>query len=60
MQALVLNGFHRGEPAPSTLNEVLTGELARSGYEVTTVPLTDVPTSSCRGDFGCWVKTPGE
>jgi multimeric flavodoxin WrbA len=59
MNALIFDGFFKGQPAPPAVVEALDVELTKRGYVVETVPLADTPICSCKGDFGCWVKTPG-
>ena len=60
MKALILNGARKGGATLAPVVEALSSELIQGGYEPTMLALSEHEIASCRGDFGCWVKTPGE
>jgi hypothetical protein len=60
MRALILDGARAGETLLAPVAAALGSALVDAGYEPTSIALSELEISSCRGDFGCWIKTPGE
>lgn len=59
MQALILDGTPPSHPSATHVVQLLTGELGRGGYACHHTVLRDLLTSPCRGEFRCWIETPG-
>jgi multimeric flavodoxin WrbA len=59
MKALVLNGSPKGDGFFDGLLDASRNALQGRGWVVDARDLDDMDISSCRGRFGCWVRTPG-
>lgn len=59
MRAVVLNGAENGDKALHDVSQVIASELEDMDWEVETFMLRDTEIASCRGCFGCWIRTPG-
>jgi len=59
MKAVVLNGAESGDHASHTVYEIIASALEDIGWQVEPCILHEIKIASCRGCFGCWVKTPG-
>jgi multimeric flavodoxin WrbA len=60
MKAVILNGSRQGETTLENVHKIVLDELSNVGGEVQSFMLHDLDIGYCQGDFGCWIKTPGE
>jgi multimeric flavodoxin WrbA len=59
MKAVLLDGAPAGHGPLEALHALVCDLLATKGYSVDRFVLRDRTLSPCRGDFDCWVRTPG-
>ncbi len=59
-KALILDGADHKDPRVDYIGSLLEEIMAERGWVVESVTLRRLELDSCRGCFGCWVKTPGE
>ena len=59
MQAVVLNGSEKGDPALAGVHQIIVDELDRMEWKVESLILHELDIRHCAGCFGCWVQTPG-
>jgi NAD(P)H-dependent FMN reductase len=59
MKALILNGAAALRDMGRAVEAALVPELAARGYAVAGHDLTSLGIPECKGDFGCWMVTPG-
>jgi multimeric flavodoxin WrbA len=59
MRAVVLNGARTTNEPSNTAFDLVVEDLKSRGSEPVPIVLRDKVIGSCRGCFGCWVKTPG-
>jgi len=60
MKAVVLNGFHAGDPLRELLQENVETVLRDAGWDIKLFMLSEMTIRPCQGDFQCWIKTPGK
>lgn len=60
MKALIMDGTSASDPAAAAVKAVLIGHLGTAGWQLDDWLLRDVCIAPCDGDFGCWIKTPGQ
>ncbi len=59
MKAMILNGSHRHDAYAGLARRALEAELVGRGWERTWYDLEDHEIAPCKGDFFCFVRTPG-
>lgn len=60
MNFTILNGMHPGQQPIEVIHSQLERDLERSGHSYNSFRLHQTDMPWCRGDFFCWIKTPGE
>lgn len=60
MRAVVLDGSEKGDAVMARLRDCVLAELDQAGWQAQPFDLCDLDIGYCLGDFGCWIKTPGE
>lgn len=60
MKALILAGAGPGHATAAAVATALEEALGSRGYQARREDLTRASVPDCRGDFGCWVVTPGQ
>lgn len=60
MKALILNGMRPNQHFLSLLQQTIESFLRQRQCEVQSYILHEQSIPYCRGDFFCWVRTPGE
>lgn len=60
MQFTLLNGMHPGQTQLEKILEIAESLLSGSGHTARTFNLHEYDIPWCRGDFHCWIRTPGE
>lgn len=59
MKALILDGSGGEEQELLSARLTVETSLKETGWDVSSIILRDRSLASCRGCFGCWIKTPG-
>lgn len=60
MKALIMDGTAGDDVAAAAVKAVLIDCLRDAAWQPDDWPLRDTRIAPCDGDFGCWIKTPGQ
>jgi multimeric flavodoxin WrbA len=60
MNFTILNGMHPGQKPLEAIHQQLEKYLSGSDHTIHTFNLHQYDIPWCKGDFYCWIKTPGE
>ena len=60
MNTLIMDGTSARDDAAAAVKAALTACLGDAGWQLEDWLLRDARIAPCDGDFGCWIKTPGQ
>ncbi len=59
MKFLILNGAEENHKTVNSICNIFFEVCEFNGHEVDLINLRDLEIADCRGEFNCWIKTPG-
>jgi len=59
MKAVLFDGSKDDDTTIGTIRQAIVEQLSRAGWDQEAIDVRNKRIASCKGCFGCWVKTPG-